>query len=176
MGQFHLTVKFLAAGLASRGGFASGKVPGARAAGDGEEAAGWEPLPSGHRIQVLCAGNKLTGRDRVARGQLRPCGGGLSPSPTPTPVPKSGRCFRDGDSGRGGVGEWGRGGPAPPRPLRATAPPAGPAALRSALRTLGQTSFFCRFPTSSPGPVQALSSGFSAGRMQLTRYFKINVN
>lgn len=111
------------------------------------------PSPRVTGFKFSCAGNKLTGRDGVARGQIGPCRGGLSPSPTPTPtpVPKSGRCFRDGDSGRGGVGEWGRGGPAPPRPLRATAPPAGPTALRSALRALGQMSFFCHFPTSSPG-------------------------
>ena len=35
----------------------------------------WEPLPSGHRIQVLCVGSKLTSRDGVAQGQLGSWGG-----------------------------------------------------------------------------------------------------
>lgn len=60
-------------------GFASGKVLPGWAGAEGKEAAGW----LGHRIQVLYAGNKLTSRDGVARGQLRFWqGDGLIPTPT----------------------------------------------------------------------------------------------
>lgn len=75
------------------------------AAGDGEEAAEWETLPSGHRIQVLCAGSKLSSRDGDAEGQLRSSGEGL----TPTPVPSTGGTAL----GLVTQGRGGQGGPAP---------------------------------------------------------------